>query len=119
MSRYKGNKERCPTCDITYKNLKTGFSYQEVHDLMLDEREDPATWKYKRRNTVLGLWFQIKQEMWKRHKTECAQAIEYAERCAIECECPDDAVSFDFDVEAIFKNPRIFATHATEGAYAP
>lgn len=29
--------------------------------------DDSSKWRYKRRNTVLGLWHQIKKEMYERY----------------------------------------------------
>lgn len=71
MSRYKGNAERCPGCKITYKRFTTGFTYDQVKQMLWDNSTDSADWKYKRRGTVLGMWFSIKQELWERHKDEC------------------------------------------------
>jgi hypothetical protein len=67
MSRYKGNAEKCPHCRITYKLFRTGHTYDEVKKMMWDYSPDPTDWKYKRRGTVLGKWFQIKQELWEQH----------------------------------------------------
>lgn len=67
MSRYHGNGERCPHCDLTYRKFKTGFTYYAVFDLLKDYSEDSGEWRYKRRHTVLGKWRQIKREMWYAH----------------------------------------------------
>lgn len=72
MSRYKGNDEKCSHCGIRYKDFRTGESYESVWLLMYDTSPDSAEWKYKRRGTVLGKWFEIKQQMWKQHIEEGA-----------------------------------------------
>jgi hypothetical protein len=40
-----------------YDRFRTGLSYKQVR-AMADDR------KYRRRGTVLGVWNQIKREMW-------------------------------------------------------
>lgn len=58
---------------MRYRQLNTGLTYQAVHDMMKDYRDDPADWTYKRRHTVLGKWHQLKKEMWAYHLWECEQ----------------------------------------------
>ena len=76
MSDYYGNDEMCPACGLKYRELHTGLTYQDVF-LMLwvpdtpEKPTDASGWRYKKRNTVLGKWHQIKQEMWCHHLTEC------------------------------------------------
>ena len=36
---------------------------------------DYEKWKYKRRNTVLGLWHQIKKSMWQEHLYYCEMIV--------------------------------------------
>jgi hypothetical protein len=38
--------------------------------------DDPRDWRYKRRNTVLGKWCQIKQQLWEEHIYCCEQVAE-------------------------------------------
>ena len=52
---------------MTYDAFRTGLTYRDVYYMLW-------TRKYKRRHTVLGFWYQIKQEMWR----------EYLNRGAIE-----------------------------------
>jgi hypothetical protein len=42
-----------------------------------DYSDDTKDWQYKRRHTVLGKWFQIKQEGWKHHLEECEAQREF------------------------------------------
>jgi len=70
MSRCYKNDERCPHCGITYKRFTTGFKYHEVYLMYWSPDRDSSTWKYKRRNTVLGKWHEIKKDMWNRHIDE-------------------------------------------------
>jgi hypothetical protein len=41
--------------------------------MLADYSPDRGEWKYKRRHTVLGKLFQIKQEMWSQHLDECGK----------------------------------------------
>lgn len=70
MSNYRGNAERCPHCGITYGKFRTGMTYQQVYDLLKDNESDPEKWKYKRRHTILGNWFAMKQQLWAQHTEE-------------------------------------------------
>lgn len=49
-----------------YDKFRTGLSYQQVFDMLKDNEEDPRRWRHKRRATVLGLWHQLKMEMYER-----------------------------------------------------
>lgn len=70
-SRYKGNADKCPHgCGLTYKKLNTGLRYYDVFKMLMDHSEDSGDWSYKRRHTVLGKWFEIKQQMWSYHCEE-------------------------------------------------
>ena len=71
MSRWRGNEDQCPHCGLKYKKLETGHTYQEVRMMLWLDDPDCTHWKYKRRNTVLGLWHQIKQSMWREHLLQC------------------------------------------------
>ncbi len=62
-----GNSEKCPHgCGLSYRRLNTGLRYEDVYELLKVTGE----WKYKRRHTVLGKWFEIKQQMWDYHCNE-------------------------------------------------
>ena len=63
--------EVCPTCGLAYEKFKTGLTGRQVSEMLWNPNEDPETWKYRRRHTILGLWRQIKQEMWDEHKFWC------------------------------------------------
>lgn len=68
---YRGDAEKCPHgCGLSYGRFRTGLRYHDVFILLMDYSEDPDEWKYKRRGTVLGKWFQIKQQMWLYHTDE-------------------------------------------------
>jgi hypothetical protein len=77
MSRYVGNSDTCPHCGLRYARFRTGMSYQDVFIMYWTESEDSSDWRYKKRNTVLGKWHQIKQEMWKYHINQCEQLKKY------------------------------------------
>jgi hypothetical protein len=76
MSRYHGNEDECPVCGLKYRQLRTGYSYQDVFLMLWRGEDDPSEWVYKKRNTVLGKWHQIKQEMWSWHLRECTLPAE-------------------------------------------
>jgi hypothetical protein len=61
----------CPTCGMKYDDFRTGLDFQAVKDMLWTGDPDPNTWRHKRRNTVLGLWFQLKQSMWRDHLEMC------------------------------------------------
>ncbi len=60
--------------------MRTGYTFAEVKDMLWVGSEDPADWRYKRRNTVLGHWRSLKLAMWEIHLGECEQQKE-AEDC--------------------------------------
>lgn len=72
MSQYRGNDEKCPHCELKYKDLRTGFSYTDIYAMFWRCSEDKEQWRDKRRGSILGLWHQIKQETWAAHIEECA-----------------------------------------------
>lgn len=81
QSKYGGNNEECPTCGITYGRFKTGLTYYEVWLMFWTPPDAPLDeWKYTRRGTILGKWFEIKQDEWAQHKDECEQQAEHASR---------------------------------------
>jgi hypothetical protein len=61
----------CPTCGMKYEDFRTGMDFQAVKDMLWTGNEDPDTWRYKRRNTVLGLWHGLKKDMWNEHLVMC------------------------------------------------
>jgi len=62
----------CPYCGLKYKEVRTGLTYKDVHDLLWSNSAEPCDWKYKRRGTVLGLWHEIKLQLWGEHVHGCA-----------------------------------------------
>ena len=61
----------CPHCGLVYKRVRTGFSYQDVYKMLWVGNPDSSTWRYKRRNTILGVWHAIKQSIWKEQLLQC------------------------------------------------
>ena len=47
-----------------YDRFRTGLSYSAVWEMMRNESEDPKDWRYKRRGTVLGMWHELKLQMY-------------------------------------------------------
>lgn len=52
------------SCGASYTELKTGLTFAQVRSMMWVPSEDPRDWRYKRRNSVLGYWHQLKLEIW-------------------------------------------------------
>lgn len=55
-----------------YDKFRTGLTYQQVFDMLKDNSDDSSKWRYKKRGTVLGLWHQLKMEMWARYQDALA-----------------------------------------------
>ena len=64
-------EEICPVCGAKYSELRTGETFDSIKAMLWSGSDDPKTWRYKRRNTVLGLWHQLKQELWHAHLEMC------------------------------------------------
>jgi hypothetical protein len=47
-----------------FDEFRTGLTYQNVFDMLKDESADPREWKYKSRGVILGMWHQIKLELY-------------------------------------------------------
>ena len=77
MSKCRG--EECPHCGLAYADMRTGHTYQSIYEMLWSGNEDPETWVYKRRHTILGKWHQIKLEMWDEHLFMCEQQAEWEE----------------------------------------
>jgi hypothetical protein len=57
----------CPYCDLKYTDFSTGYTYQDIYDMFWSTDSDPASWSYKRRNTILGQWHELKISLWGEH----------------------------------------------------
>lgn len=53
---------------MTYDEFRTGLTYRDVFQMLWSSSGDPKDWRYKRRGTVLGMWRQIKLEMWREYE---------------------------------------------------
>jgi hypothetical protein len=73
QSNYRGNRDKCPFCGLTYGDFKTGLTYQEVFICLWTQSEDPSDWRYKKRRTILGYWHSLKKAAWLEHKQMCEQ----------------------------------------------
>jgi hypothetical protein len=69
----------CPHCGLTYADLRTGLTYKEVRDMYWTSSTDSKDWKYKRRNTVLGKWRELKLSIWREHLYLCESLAVYEE----------------------------------------
>lgn len=63
--------DKCPHCGFTYAELRTGYTFGIVRDMMFVCADDPSQWRQKRRNGVLGFWRELKQGMWREHLVMC------------------------------------------------
>lgn len=68
------NTEKCEHCGMTYDRFRTGATFGEIVRMLWVDNPDSSTWRYKRRNTVLGFWRQMKLQMWDGHLAQCAAA---------------------------------------------
>jgi hypothetical protein len=72
------NSDKCPYCGLSYEDFKTGFRFADVRSMLWVASDDYSRWRYKRRNTVLGLWRSIKLDLWNEHLLQCDTAHEKA-----------------------------------------
>jgi hypothetical protein len=47
-----------------YEEFRTGLTFGAVRQMLWVHNDDPKTWRYKRRRTVLGFWHQLKQQLY-------------------------------------------------------
>jgi hypothetical protein len=73
VSRYAGNYDQCPHCGY----FSTGLTYEDVFLMYWKGDDDSSQWRYKKRNTILGRWHQIKKEMWAAHLRQCKEIARY------------------------------------------
>ena len=52
---------------IPYEEFRTGLTFATVRAMLWSPSDDPSTWRHKRRGTVLGMWRQMKAEMYERY----------------------------------------------------
>lgn len=52
---------------MTYESFRTGLSYRDVYAMLWSGSDDPRDWRYKGRHTVLGLWHQLKLQLWEQY----------------------------------------------------
>ena len=65
-----------------YKKFRTGYTYEEVSDMVWHREEWHQAHHTRRRHAVLGLWREIKQEMW--HRYQNAKLIHEVEELDLE-----------------------------------
>lgn len=73
---------------MTYSEFRTGLTFGEVRRMLWSSSPDPKTWRYKRRGTVLGLWHQLKREMWAEHQRREDEVSVVREVARCESSCP-------------------------------
>ena len=77
----------CPVCSLMYGDLRTGMDFAGVQQMLWVGSDDRTLWKHKGRHTVLGLWRQIKIDLWTRHLKDCREHHEH-EISELESEIP-------------------------------
>lgn len=50
--------------ELTYREFKSGLTYQDVVAMMWVDSDDSSQWHRKSRGAVLRLWGQLKADMW-------------------------------------------------------
>lgn len=63
--------DACPVCGQTYDAFRTELSFGAVRAEMFTTNPDPATWRQKRRSSVLGFWHERKVVLFRFHVQEC------------------------------------------------
>jgi hypothetical protein len=67
-------RARCDCCGMTYEQERTGLRYRDVYAMLWSGSDNPADWRHKGRHTVLGLWHEIKQNIWAEHLEYCGSS---------------------------------------------
>ena len=49
---------------LGYDKFRTGLTYQAVWEMLRNESEDTKDWKYKSRGVVLGMWHELKLQLY-------------------------------------------------------
>lgn len=68
-------------CGARYDEFRTGLSFADVRAMMRSASDNPADWRQKRRNSVLGFWHELKLMMWEQAHGACRERYE-CERAA-------------------------------------
>jgi hypothetical protein len=63
--------DACPICGLTYDAFRTGLTFGAVRSELFTSDPDPATWRQKRRSSVLGFWHERKNVLFRVHVQEC------------------------------------------------
>jgi len=65
----------CPHCGLRYQDLRTGDTFATIKaEMKQGGASDPSTWRYRRRNGVLGYWHAKKLMWWDYHLGMCESA---------------------------------------------
>lgn len=57
--------ERCESCGLEYGDMRTGLTFTEVRGMV------KQTKRWGRRRGVLGLWRELKLQLWSVHLGQC------------------------------------------------
>jgi hypothetical protein len=47
-----------------YDAFRTGLTYRDVWEMMRNDDDDSSTWRYKSRGVVLGMWHELKLQLY-------------------------------------------------------
>jgi hypothetical protein len=74
-----GADKRCEVCGLRYQDLRTGDTFASIKEEMkAGDAADPTTWRYRRRNSVLGYWHAKKVMWWEYHLGLCYAGVNQA-----------------------------------------
>lgn len=64
-------KQICPNCKQSYAEFRTGYTYRDIFEMRWKPADPQSAWLYKRKRSILGMWHQLKKEMWLEHLANC------------------------------------------------
>jgi hypothetical protein len=47
-----------------YDAFRTGLTYKDVWNMLRDDSDDRANWRYKSRGVILGMWHELKLQLY-------------------------------------------------------
>jgi len=60
MSSSYGKRHNLPG----YDQFRTGLTYSDVYEMLIVDTDDRSRWRYKTRGVVLGMWHELKLQMY-------------------------------------------------------
>lgn len=73
MASKWGSNLVCEECGLRYSDMRTGDTFASIKlEMKVGAPDAPETWRYRRRNGVLGYWHAKKLMWWDYHLGMCA-----------------------------------------------